>query len=78
MLVRLLEPGASKIALLSGDLKLVDVGTIFEVSRDGRETRVQVSQGAVVADPDGARLRLEMGTLPAPVVQPFGPRPQFP
>ena len=61
VLVRLLEPGPSKIALLSGDLKLVDVGTVFEVSRDGRETRVLVSEGAVVADPEGARLQLDPG-----------------
>ena len=61
VLVRLLEPGPSKIALLSGDLKLVDIGTIFEVSRDGRETRVLVSEGAVVADPDGAHLQLDPG-----------------
>ena len=39
--------------MLSGDLELVDVG-VFEVSRDGRETRVLVSDGVIVADPDGA------------------------
>jgi transmembrane sensor len=61
VLVRLLEPGASKVAVLSGDLKLVDFGTIFEVARDGRETRVKVSEGAVVADPAGARLKLDAG-----------------
>ena len=61
VLMRLLEPGPSKFALLSGDLKLVDVGTVFEVSRDGRDTRVVVSEGAVVADPDGARLQLDPG-----------------
>jgi len=42
-------------------LQLVDVGTVFEVSRDGRETRVLVSEGAVIADPDGARLKLSPG-----------------
>ena len=61
VLLRLLEPGDRKIALLSGDLKLVDVGTVFEVSRDGSETRVLVSEGAVLADPDGARLQLDPG-----------------
>ena len=61
VLVRLLEPGASKIALVSGDLKLVDFGTIFEVSRDGRQTRVVVSEGAVIADPGGARLQIDKG-----------------
>lgn len=61
VLLRLLEPDSSKVALISGDLKLVDVGTIFEVSRDGGDTRVLVSEGAVVADPDGARLQLDAG-----------------
>ena len=61
VLLRLLEPGERRIALLSGDLKLVDIGTVFEVSRDGRSTRVLVSEGAVLADPDGARLQLDPG-----------------
>lgn len=61
VLLRMLEPGEEKIEVLAGDLRLVDVGTIFEVSRDGLETRVLVSEGAVVADPRGAALRLEAG-----------------
>ena len=61
LLLRLQTPDGAKVEVLSGDLKLVDVGTVFEVSRDGRETRVLVSDGAVVADPDGARLRLAAG-----------------
>lgn len=61
VLLRLRDPGQDKIELLSGDLKLVDVGTVFEVSRDGVETRVLVSEGAVVADPGGAELKLAAG-----------------
>ncbi len=61
VLLRLRDPGEDKVELLSGDLKLVDVGTVFEVSRDGRNTRVLVSEGAVVADPDGAGLKLAAG-----------------
>ena len=61
VLLRLRDPGQDKIELVSGDLKLVDVGTVFEVSRDGRETRVLVSEGAVVADPEGAGLKLAAG-----------------
>lgn len=61
VLLRLRDSGQDKIELLSGDLRLVDVGTVFEVSRDRRETRVLVSEGAVVADPDGARLKLAAG-----------------
>ena len=45
----------------SGDLKLVDVGTVFEVLATAHETRVFVSEGAVMADPDGARLKLGAG-----------------
>lgn len=61
VVLRLRDPGQDKIELISGDLKLVDVGTVFEVSRDGSETRVLVSEGAVVADPGGAGLKLAAG-----------------
>ncbi|HET9352477.1 MAG TPA: FecR domain-containing protein [Sphingomicrobium sp.] len=61
VLLRLHAPDGDKIEVISGDLELVDVGTVFEVSRDGRQTRVLVSEGAVVADPGGARLQLAAG-----------------
>ena len=61
VLLRLRDPGQGKIELVSGDLHLVDVGTVFEVARDGHQTRVLVSEGAVVADPEGARLKLAAG-----------------
>jgi transmembrane sensor len=61
LLLRLREPDGERIQVTSGDLELVDVGTVFEVSRDGRGTRVLVSEGAVVADPQGARLKLAAG-----------------
>lgn len=61
VLLRLTDPSKDKIQLLSGDLTLVDVGTVFEVARDGRDTRVVVSEGAVVADPGGAGLKLLPG-----------------
>ena len=61
LLLRLHNGDGDKIEVVSGDLELVDVGTVFEVSRDGRKTRVLVSEGAVVADPDGARLKLAAG-----------------
>lgn len=61
VLLKLNDAGQDKIELFSGDLKLVDVGTIFEVARDGRDTRVVVSEGAVVADPGGAGLKLMPG-----------------
>ena len=61
LLLRMHEPGAEGIEVISGDLELVDVGTVFEVSRHGRTTRVMVSEGTVVADPDGAGVKLAAG-----------------
>jgi len=61
VLLRLKDPGQDQIQLLSGDLRLVDVGTVFEVARDGQDTRVVVSEGAVLADPGGAGLKLMPG-----------------
>jgi len=55
------DPGQEKIAVVAGDLRLIDVGTVFEVTRDGDETRVLVSEGAIIADPEGARLTLHAG-----------------
>lgn len=61
VLVKLLGTGPSKVTVVSGDLKLIDIGTIFEVARDGKATRVLVSEGAVLADPGGARLEIAAG-----------------
>lgn len=61
VLLRLRDSGEGRVELISGDLRLVDVGTIFEVARDGTETRVLVSEGAVMADPAGARLKIDAG-----------------
>jgi transmembrane sensor len=61
VLLRLRDAGRGKIELVSGDLHLVDVGTVFEVARDGTDTRVIVSEGAVLADPEGAELKIAAG-----------------
>lgn len=61
ILVSLQEPGAAGVEVQSGDLTLVDVGTVFEVSRAEATTEVSVSEGAVIADPKGAKLRLDAG-----------------
>jgi len=61
LLLKLRDAGQGKVEVQSGDLKLVDVGTVFEVARDGHATRVLVSEGAVVADPGGAGLKLAAG-----------------
>ena len=61
VLLKLRDAGRGKVELVSGDLHLVDVGTVFEVARDGSDTRVIVSEGAVMADPTGAKLKIAAG-----------------
>ena len=61
VLLELRDPSKGKVDVTSGDLTLVDVGTVFEVSRENKETRVLVSEGSVMADPRGAKLRLGPG-----------------
>jgi transmembrane sensor len=61
ILLRLQEPQGARIEVESGDLDLVDIGTVFEVRRTGTTTEVGVSEGAVMADPGGASLRLDAG-----------------
>jgi transmembrane sensor len=53
--------GREGLEVRSGDLEIVDIGTVFEVSRTGDLNRVVVDQGAVMVDPGGAALRLERG-----------------
>ena len=48
--------GEPRVKVRSGDLTFVDIGTVFDVSRDGTDNRLLVSEGAVLADPDGARV----------------------
>ena len=44
-----------------GDSTLVDVGTRFNVVREGKTTAVQVAQGAVLFNPDSSAVRLDAG-----------------
>lgn len=44
-----------------GDATLVDVGTRFNVLREGRATAVQVAEGAVVYNPEAEAVRLDAG-----------------
>lgn len=61
LLLRLRDPGQGPVEVRAGDLTLVDVGTVFEVAREGNATSVTLSEGAVMADPDGAKLKLSPG-----------------
>ena len=62
VLLVLKDKGKGPVTLESGDLQLVDVGTVFDVTRDEIATRVEVREGAVLVDPSGARLRLPAGS----------------
>lgn len=62
VLLQLHGSGDDKVRVISGDLQLVDVGTVFDVVREGSSTSVTVAEGAVVADPEGARLALPQGS----------------
>lgn len=53
--------GAERLEVRSGDLEIVDIGTVFEVSRTDDRSRVIVDEGAVMVDPDGAGLTLAAG-----------------
>jgi transmembrane sensor len=53
--------GRDGLEVRSGDLEIVDIGTVFAVSRTGDLNRVVVDEGAVVVDPGRAALRLQHG-----------------
>ncbi|WP_294138611.1 FecR domain-containing protein [Sphingomonas sp.] len=61
MLFRVRHDADRPFAVRAGALRLIDLGTVFDVKTDGARTRVAVSEGAVMVDPDGAALRLDPG-----------------
>lgn len=44
-----------------GEDELVDLGTVFDVRHDGRETTVAVSEGLVSFNPNGPNIRIDPG-----------------
>jgi len=46
-----------------GEERLVDIGTVFDVNRDGGALSVAVSEGAVQFDPGGADVRISPGEV---------------
>ncbi|GAA0732082.1 FecR family protein [Sphingomonas japonica] len=52
---------ADPFVVTAGPSRLVDVGTVFNVVRTDRSTRVTVSEGAVVYNPDSEAVRLDPG-----------------
>lgn len=61
MLFRIRHDAAHPFRVTAGDTKMVDLGTVFDVTHDPQRTRVAVAEGAVMVDPQGARLRLDPG-----------------
>lgn len=51
------------VEVTAGDVSFVDVGTVFEVAREGSRTRLLVKQGVVMADPSGAKVRVGAGQM---------------
>lgn len=58
---RVVHDAAHPFAVRAGDGLFRDVGTSFDVVRDGGGVRIAVREGAVMYDPDGAAVRLEGG-----------------
>ncbi len=61
MLFRVRHDADRPFAVQVGGLRLVDLGTVFDVKAVAGRTRVAVVEGAVMVDPDGAALRLGPG-----------------
>jgi len=61
MLFRIRHDAAHPFQVTAGDTRMVDLGTVFDVTRDPGRTRVAVADGAVMVDPQGAKLRLDPG-----------------
>ncbi len=61
MLFRVRHDADRPFAVQVGGLRLVDLGTVFDVKALAGRTRVAVAEGAVMVDPDGAALRLDPG-----------------
>lgn len=60
-LFRVRHDASDPFRVQAGDLALTDIGTVFDVSMLGARTRVVVAEGAVLIDPEGARVRLDPG-----------------
>ena len=61
-LFRVRHDASHPFTLVSGELTVRDVGTVFNVARDGRRLDVQVAEGAVVFQPQREAVALHAGT----------------
>ncbi|MEL0157270.1 FecR domain-containing protein [Sphingopyxis sp.] len=58
---RVTHDPADPFTVVSGDMRLRDVGTVFNVAREDGRAEVSVAEGAVMFDPDRAALLLRAG-----------------
>lgn len=61
MLFRVRHDVSRPFAVRVAGLRLVDLGTVFDVKTVAGHTVVAVAEGAVMVDPDGAAMRLDPG-----------------
>jgi transmembrane sensor len=61
MLFRVRHDATRPFAVRVAGLRLVDLGTVFDVKTAAGHTVVAVAEGAVMVDPDGAAMRLDPG-----------------
>lgn len=61
VLFRVKHDASDPFKVRAGGLSMTDLGTVFDVKLGERQTRVAVAEGAVMVDPDGARLQLDPG-----------------
>lgn len=52
---------ADPFVVEAGDVRLVDIGTAFNVVREGQSIDVAVSEGAVIVNPEQEKVRLDPG-----------------
>ena len=58
---RFIHDPTDPFTVVSGDMRLRDVGTVFNVAREDGRAEVSVAEGAVMFDPDRAALLLRAG-----------------
>lgn len=61
VLLLLRDAKAAPVKVSVGNREIVDVGTVFSVSRDNHRTRIAVAEGEVAVDPSGANLHVPGG-----------------
>lgn len=58
---RVTHDARAPFAVVVGGMRIEDVGTVFNVAREGEQTEVAVAEGAVLFDPNRAAVTLKAG-----------------